>query len=95
MGAFLSYKEALAWRHDLYTLHATRVREYVRKEDLAILVVGKASDFDKPLSSFGTVTPIDITIPQPGGEKKAAATAVSPASKDAGDIRCWSWPLER
>jgi len=59
-------------------------KKYVHKEDLAILVVGKTADFDKPLSSFGTVTPIDITIPQPAGEKKAAATAASPASKDAG-----------
>jgi zinc protease len=63
-------------------------KKYIHKEDLAILVVGKAADFERPLSSFGTVTPIDITIPQPGGEKKAAAAAASPASspasKDAG-----------
>jgi zinc protease len=62
-------------------------KKYVHKEDLAILVVGKAADFDRPLSSFGTVTPIDITIPQPAGEKKpasAAASAASPASRDAG-----------
>jgi zinc protease len=58
-------------------------KKYVRKEDLAILVVGKAADFDRPLASFGKVTPIDITIPTPGGEKKAAAPA-SAGTKEAG-----------
>jgi zinc protease len=37
--------------------------KYVHKDRLAILVVGKAADFDKPLSGFGPVTNIDITIP--------------------------------
>ena len=32
---------------------------------LAILAVGKQSDWDKPLSTFGTVNTIDITIPEP------------------------------
>jgi zinc protease len=41
-------------------------RKYVRRPALALLVVGKAADFDRPLSSFGPVTPIDVTIP--GGE---------------------------
>ena len=58
-------------------------KKYIHKEDLAILVVGKAADFDRPLSSFGTVTPIDITIPQPGSEKKPASSAASPASSPA------------
>jgi zinc protease len=45
-----------------------RVAEkYVRKERLAILVVGKAADFDRPLSSFGEVKTIDVTIPSPPG----------------------------
>lgn len=53
-----------------------RVAEkYVHKDRLAILVVGKASDFDRPLSSSGAVTALDITIPPPGGGKPAAATA--------------------
>jgi len=42
-------------------------QKYVHKDRLAVLVVGKASDFDKPLSGFGPVTNIDITIPSPAG----------------------------
>jgi zinc protease len=45
-----------------------RVAEkYVHKDRLAILVVGNAPDFDKPLSSFGPVTTLDISIPLPPG----------------------------
>jgi zinc protease len=58
-------------------------KKYVRKEDLAILVVGKASDFDRPLSSFGKVATLDVTIPGPGGQKKAAAP-VSAGAREAG-----------
>lgn len=47
--------------------------QYIHKNQLAVLVVGKASDFDRPLSSFGPVTTLDITIPQPGAEKSNAA----------------------
>jgi zinc protease len=43
---------------------------YVHKERFAILVVGKVADFDRPLSSFGTVTTADISIPPPGRQKK-------------------------
>jgi len=42
-------------------------KKYVRADDLAVLVVGKAADFPKPLDSLGRVTTLDITIP-----KKAA-----------------------
>lgn len=45
-------------------------QKYVHKDRLAILVVGKAADFDRPLSSFASVTTLDISIPPPGGEKK-------------------------
>jgi zinc protease len=38
-------------------------RRYMHKDRLAALVVGKASDFDRPLASFGPVTNVDITIP--------------------------------
>jgi hypothetical protein len=41
-------------------------KKYLDKSKFAVLVVGKAADFDKPLSSFGNVTALDITIPQPG-----------------------------
>src|SRR5437867_1480045 len=40
-------------------------RQYVHPDKLAILVVGKAADFDQPLANLGKVTPIDITIPPP------------------------------
>jgi zinc protease len=56
--------------------------KYVHKDQLAVLVVGKASDFDKPLSSYGPVTTLDITIPRPGGEKfKAVVASSNPEGK--------------
>ncbi len=45
-------------------------QKYVHKDKMALLVVGKAADFDRPLSSFGPVNTIDISIPPPPGEKK-------------------------
>ena len=32
---------------------------------MAVLVVGNDAEFDKPLSSLGPVTKVDITIPPP------------------------------
>ena len=58
-------------------------KKHVRPQDLAILVVGKPADFDRPLSTFGPVTKIDITIPPPPGEKKAAATDATKAAGKA------------
>ncbi len=52
-------------------------QKYVHKDQLAVLVVGKAADFDKPLSTFGPVANIDITIPPPPGEAKAATSTNS------------------
>ena len=40
-------------------------KKHIRKSEIAILVVGKSKDFDAPLTKFGAVTPIDITIPEP------------------------------
>ncbi|MFZ0039275.1 MAG: pitrilysin family protein [Candidatus Acidiferrales bacterium] len=40
-------------------------QKYVHKDRLAILVIGNAPDFDRPLSSFGPVTTLDIAIPPP------------------------------
>jgi zinc protease len=51
--------------------------KYVHKDKLAILVVGKAADFDKPLSTYGPVTNLDITIPPPPGAAKAATASNS------------------
>ncbi len=56
---------------------ARAAKKHIHEGDLAVLVVGKSSDFDRPLSSFGPVTKLDITIPTPPGEKKAVATAES------------------
>jgi zinc protease len=53
-------------------------QKYIHKDKLAILVVGKSADFDRPLASFGAVTPIDIAIPEPPG-----APATRPAASNA------------
>jgi zinc protease len=40
-------------------------KKYLQPDKVQILVVGKKEDFDKPLSTLGSVNVIDITIPQP------------------------------
>jgi zinc protease len=52
-------------------------QKYVHKDQLAVLVVGKAADFERPLASFGEVTNLDISIPQtaPGAASKKAAAS--------------------
>ncbi|MGH9509008.1 MAG: M16 family metallopeptidase [Terriglobales bacterium] len=52
-------------------------KKYLHKDKLAVLVVGKAADFDKPLSSFGPVTTVDITIPEPAMPGDAAKTGAA------------------
>jgi zinc protease len=42
-------------------------KAYVHVDDLALLVVGRAADFTKPLDSLGKVTNVDITIPKKPG----------------------------
>jgi zinc protease len=42
--------------------------KYLHKDQLAVLVVGNTPEFDKPLSSLGPVTNVDISIPPPPGE---------------------------
>jgi zinc protease len=39
--------------------------KYLHKDQLAVLVVGNAKEFDQPLSSLGAVKEVDITIPPP------------------------------
>jgi len=51
--------------------------KYLHKDQLAVLVVGKPSDFDQPLSTLGAVTNIDITIPPPPGEKEETPAATT------------------
>ena len=48
---------------------ARAAAKYLHKGKLAVLVVGNTAEFDKPLSSLGPVTKVDITIPAPPGEK--------------------------
>lgn len=55
-------------------------KKYVTPAKLATLVVGNEKDFEKPLSSLGPVTTIDITIPE--GNAAAAKTA-APAGSNA------------
>jgi zinc protease len=53
-------------------------KKYINPNQLSVLVVGKEKDFEKPLSSLGSVQTIDITIPEPG-QKPAAMTAAAAA----------------
>jgi zinc protease len=39
-------------------------KKYVHTDELAVLIVGKAADFPKPLDTLGKVTTLDITIPK-------------------------------
>lgn len=55
-------------------------KKYVHPDQLAVLVVGNQKEFEKPLSTLGTVQTIDITIPEPGG---SSAKAVAPAGSNA------------
>ncbi len=39
--------------------------KYIHPDQMAVLVLGNACDFDKPLSTLGAVTKLDIAIPAP------------------------------
>ena len=39
--------------------------KYIHRDQMAVLVVGNVSEFDKPLSSLGSVSKLDIAIPAP------------------------------
>ena len=57
-------------------------KKYVHPDQLAILVVGNQKEFEKPLATaYGSATPIDITIPEPGS---SAAPAAGTTAKPAG-----------
>jgi zinc protease len=45
--------------------------KYLHKDKLAVLVVGNTPDFDKPLTSLGPVTNVNIAIPPPQAAEKA------------------------
>ena len=44
-------------------------RKYIHPDKMAVLVVGKAADFDRDLATFGEVKTIDISIPEKQPEK--------------------------
>ncbi|MCS7315719.1 MAG: pitrilysin family protein [Bryobacterales bacterium] len=48
--------------------------KYLDTRKLTILVLGKASGFEPPLTALGKVTPVDITIPPPRQAALAEAT---------------------
>ena len=57
-------------------------RQYIKPEQFAILVVGPTEGRDKPLSTFGAVKTLDISIPEP---PSAAPTA--PSGSAAAGVR--------
>lgn len=60
----------------------TRVaNKYVDASKLAIVVVGKESEFGGPLSALGTVTNLDIAIPPPPAPPTPAGTPGHPPAK--------------
>lgn len=58
-------------------------RKFVRPGELAVLVVGRPADFDRPLTSRGEVTTLDITIPEPGGAKEETPAATDDEGRAA------------
>lgn len=54
-------------------------KKYTSADQLAMLVVGNEKDFGKPLSSLGSVTTIDVTIPTGDASEKKAAPSGSNA----------------
>ncbi len=56
-------------------------RQYVDKDKLALLVVGKPQDFDRPLAGFGQVATLDITIPDGSGSGARKAQGSTPEGR--------------
>jgi zinc protease len=63
---------------------ARAATKYLHKDKLAVLVVGNTTEFDKPVSSLGTVTNVDISIPPPPAEKEETPAAKPAASNPEG-----------
>jgi zinc protease len=57
--------------------------KYIHHDQLAVLVVGNPKDFDKPLSSLGPVTNVDITIASQQGAGESAGPQAAPAPAPA------------
>ena len=60
-------------------------RQYIKPDQFAILVVGPTEGRDKPLSTFGQVTTLDVTIPEPPSAAPATAAPAAPPSAAAGE----------
>jgi predicted Zn-dependent peptidase/outer membrane lipoprotein-sorting protein len=60
--------------------------KYLHPEKLVILAVGKEEDFDQPLSTFGDVNKIDITIKEPTVEAPTIPPATPESIEQARDI---------
>jgi zinc protease len=56
--------------------------KYMHKDQLAVLVVGNDQEFDKPLSSLGPVTKLDLAIPPPPGEKEVPAAKPAASNEE-------------
>ncbi len=67
------------FRNNIEKVSAQQIHELakkrVKKDQLAILVVGKSEGVDRPLASFGKVNELDITIPEPASAGTAIAAA--------------------
>jgi zinc protease len=50
---------------------ASVAKKYIHPDQFRVLVLGNEKDFEKPLSSLGEVTRLDITIPEPGAKAPA------------------------
>jgi outer membrane lipoprotein-sorting protein len=56
--------------------------KYMHRDQLAVLVVGNTKEFDKPLSSLGKVTDVNITIPPPPGMKQEETEKVTESNPE-------------
>ena len=65
------------YREGIENVTTAEVREaakkYLHPDRFSILVVGKGEGLDRPLSDFGEVQSVDITIPEPEDEVKITA----------------------
>ncbi len=57
-------------------------KQYLRPDNLQILVTGKKQNFDEPLSVLGEVNEIDITIPNPPGSVDPNAKAITLSAEE-------------
>jgi zinc protease len=62
-------------------------KTYIHPDQFRVLILGNEKDFDKPLSSLGTVTKLDITTPEPPPAVKSTGSAsAAPLSSNAAGI---------